>query len=274
MQTRILAGIIFCLAATTSIAASISGQGTWETTLQGRAPLTPGGTDYQAYYDTVLNLTWLADANLAKSNPFGLHYVDGYRNINEIYLSGEGRITDGAMYWSTANLWIQAMNAANYLGVNTWRLPNINVDGDACGTDEIASGNCDYNVRTTAGSVVYSEMASMYYDTLGNKAPVDLNNHEVGCAFLPTCLSNTGPFSNLVGGSYGYWSSKGVPNGGLAVEAWSFRFGDGFQYPTNGIYGWAVSPGDIRPVPVPAVGWLLAPALGVLGWARRRALQR
>ena len=31
---------------------------------EGRLPATPGGTDYQAYYDTHLNITWAADANI------------------------------------------------------------------------------------------------------------------------------------------------------------------------------------------------------------------
>ena len=32
--------------------------------LVGRLPLTPGGTDYQAAYDDVLDITWLTDADL------------------------------------------------------------------------------------------------------------------------------------------------------------------------------------------------------------------
>ncbi|MFK5950219.1 MAG: hypothetical protein QM500_15750 [Methylococcales bacterium] len=33
--------------------------------LVGRLAATEGGTDYQAYYDTETDLTWLADANAA-----------------------------------------------------------------------------------------------------------------------------------------------------------------------------------------------------------------
>lgn len=32
--------------------------------LEGRLPATPGGTNYQAYYDTDLNITWAANANI------------------------------------------------------------------------------------------------------------------------------------------------------------------------------------------------------------------
>lgn len=38
--------------------------------LLGRLPATPGGTDYQAYYDTEADLTWLADANYAQTSGF------------------------------------------------------------------------------------------------------------------------------------------------------------------------------------------------------------
>ena len=33
-------------------------------TLHGRLPLTPGGTDYQAAYDDVLDITWTTNAAL------------------------------------------------------------------------------------------------------------------------------------------------------------------------------------------------------------------
>ena len=52
-------------------AVSISGQGTWETTLQGR-DLDGNAATFEAYYDAELNITWLADANLAASNDFGV----------------------------------------------------------------------------------------------------------------------------------------------------------------------------------------------------------
>lgn len=52
--------------------------------LQGRLPATPGGTDYQAYYDTDLNITWAANANLAQTSGFD---------------------ADGRMPWTVANAW-------------------------------------------------------------------------------------------------------------------------------------------------------------------------
>ena len=66
----------------------------------------------QAYYDTVLDITWLANANLAASNTFGV----------------SGISTDGKMTWNTATGaggWIEGMNNVSYLGFSDWRLPTL-----------------------------------------------------------------------------------------------------------------------------------------------------
>jgi len=66
----------------------------------------------QAYYDTVLDITWLADANLAASNTFGVSGIHSW----------------GGMTWDTAQSWLMAMNAdggTGYLGYNNWRLPTV-----------------------------------------------------------------------------------------------------------------------------------------------------
>lgn len=102
-----------------------------------------------AVYDTDLDITWIADANLAASNSFGLDYdvelgtfdmgtiiVGG----NEATLSGTSIIhADGTMNWGGALEWVSAMNAANYLGVSDWRLPNISSEcyGHLCSDSEM-----------------------------------------------------------------------------------------------------------------------------------------
>lgn len=67
----------------------------------------------QAYYDDVLNITWLADANYAQTS---------------------GYDSDGRMTWAETPAWIGSLNAANHLGANNWRLP-ITAQPDA---------NCSY----------------------------------------------------------------------------------------------------------------------------------
>ena len=64
----------------------------------------------QAYYDNDLNVTWLANANLAA----GSIYDDG------------GSTTDGRMTWASATAWIASLNTANYLGISSWQLPEAN----------------------------------------------------------------------------------------------------------------------------------------------------
>ena len=93
--------------------------------LIGVLPATPGGTDFQAYYDTEADLTWLADAN-----PTG-----ATRN------------------WAATNAWVAGLNIS---GVTGWRLPSsLNSDGSGpCGlplscTDS-EMGNLYYNVLGNA----------------------------------------------------------------------------------------------------------------------------
>ena len=63
----------------------------------------------QAVYDDDLNITWLADANLAASNTFGVSGIQG----------------DGSMFGNLVpDLWLDGMNSfggTGYLGFNSWR---------------------------------------------------------------------------------------------------------------------------------------------------------
>ena len=78
-------------------------------------------------YDTFLNITWLADANYAKTS---------------------GYDSDGRMNWSEANAWAAGLS---YGGHDNWRLPTaLNQDGGPCG------GPCTSN-----------EMGHMFYNNLG-----------------------------------------------------------------------------------------------------------
>ena len=70
--------------------------------LIGRLAATEGGTDYQAYYDTEADLTWLADANV-----------------------------NGAMNWADANAWTAGLDVD---GVTGWRLPDTLQPDASCGT--------------------------------------------------------------------------------------------------------------------------------------------
>ena len=79
-------------------------------------------------YDDVLNLTWLQNANLAATNTFGVSGIQ----------------SNGTMTWDTANQWITAMNAADYLGYNDWRLPTM-IDTGSSGCNLAYSGTDCFN---------------------------------------------------------------------------------------------------------------------------------
>ena len=81
----------------------------------------PGG---QTVYDPVAQVTWLADANLAAKQTFGV------ADINP----------DGSMEHSTAVQWVAAMNKADqgrgYLGQTNWQLPETGPPDPSCSMRE------------------------------------------------------------------------------------------------------------------------------------------
>jgi hypothetical protein len=225
--------------------------GTAQASLLGRAALTPGGTDYQAYYDDVLNITWLADANLAYTNTFGVSDIAP---------------VDASMTWATANEWIAAMNTAAYLGISDWRLPTITDTGPPGCDYAYSDTDCGFNVDLST-----SELAHLFYSTLGNDGYYDVNEVPTGCPEgLSLCLTNTGPFSNLW--ATGYWSGTSyTPD---SNDAWLFNFYVGDQGNIDkgsNEHSWAVSSGDsLAVVPIPPAVWLFGSALGLMGVMRRK----
>jgi hypothetical protein len=108
----------------------------------------------------------------------------------------------------------------------------------------------------------------MYYVTLGDKAYSDTS----GSVQSGWGLTNTGPFRNLQADVY--WS--GTEYALSSSGAWLFITYWGDQYydvKSSFYYAWAVHPGDIAAVPLPAALPLFGSALaglGLIGWRRRR----
>jgi hypothetical protein len=228
-------------------AAGVPDQGIWTRSLQARELDGNLANGPEAFYDTTLDITWLANAS-----------------------------QNGSMSWDAATTWASNLSVA---GVTGWRLPTV-IDTGAAGCQWSHAGgtDCGYNVQTKsglptkyqAGQTVYSEMAHLFYVTLGNNASYAPGTGEPQDDWG---LTNTGGFENLQ--SFGYWS--GTTYAPDSIFAWSFYSLDGYQ---NGIgrhlnlYALAVRPGDVAvAVPEPQTWALTLLGLtGVLLARRRRAL--
>ncbi|HEY9198404.1 MAG TPA: VPLPA-CTERM sorting domain-containing protein [Gammaproteobacteria bacterium] len=244
-QRKLIVALSLCAAVVPSLASAvaISGQGTWESTLQGR-DLDGNLATAEAYYDNALNITWLADANYA--------HTSGYS-------------AQGWMSWNTATAWATALEIN---GIAGWRLPTtVDVNNDGADYSDLYQGmDTGFNITT------HSEMSHMFYETLGNTAWYDTTGAATGCTAPDYCLSNTGPFSNLL--AENYWSSTVIVT---YYSVWGFTFGTGGQgdltmFSDN--YAWAVHDGDIGlaipSVPVPAAVWLFGSGLlGFVSVAKR-----
>lgn len=95
---------------------------------------------YQAYYDDVANLTWLADSNAGIG-------------------SGYDSYGDGRMGWDNANAWVAQLSVG---GVSGWRLTDTLELDTSC---DRQSGSVSYGANCTG-----SEMGNLFYNVLGNSA--------------------------------------------------------------------------------------------------------
>lgn len=203
-------------------------------------------------YDTDLNVTWLKDANYAKTSAYD---------------------ADGKMTWADATTWAANLvyhDSVRNVDYSDWRLPTT-TDIGAPGCNFAYSGtDCGYNANPAS-----SEMAHLFFAELGNKSLYDAGgNVQSGYG-----LVNAGLFTNFQSDSY--WSGTMYPQ--IPGYAWFFQTFEGRQGvddQSNSLYGLAVRPGDVGVVPppvvvpLPAAAWLLGSGLlGLIGVARRGNLR-
>ncbi|MFZ2973930.1 MAG: PEP-CTERM sorting domain-containing protein [Ferribacterium limneticum] len=218
-------------------------------------------------YDDVLNVTWLQDANYAKTS---------------------GYDADGLMNWSQANTW--AANLSYYDSVrkvtyDDWHLAaNAPVNGTwdhskpvttATGTWNYgysATGTTDYGYNIKSSN---SELAFMYYVNLGLKGYYSPTGaYQSGYGVPGTTYgdqADVGLVKNLV--KYAYWSGTAYAAYPSNV-AWYFDTSNGVQG-SNGqseqLAAWAVRPGDVAAVPEPETYAMLLAGMGLLaGVVKRR----
>lgn len=114
-------------------------------------------------YDDVLNVTWLQDANLFKTQYDADHGIlatligqtvaDSYYGPHTT-IASDFNTSNGQMTWWGAQAWAANLS---YGGYSDWRLPTI-TDTGTSGCDQSNNGtDCGYNSATAT-----SELAHMY----------------------------------------------------------------------------------------------------------------
>ncbi len=235
MNTRIL--LLFSMPAmmlTTEVA---------NATLLGRDLNSDGTND--AYYDTELNVTWLADMSYS--------YVDGY--ARRVDWRG-----DNGQYGMDGYNGFEWAAQLNYFGFTGWRLPRVSADPSHCLLSPADSRYCGFAIGTD-GSVVYSELISLLYETLGNVRGSD--------PWIPPQSLDLGPFTNSGGEFNGFYMGPIDP---LLGNVWELTPG-GYQFdstPQLRRQAWAVHDGDVH-LPEPGTLALFVVGLAGIGMSRRRS---
>jgi hypothetical protein len=163
----------------------------------------------QTVADTALGVTWLADANLARKDTFKVAGINA----------------DGSMDYQTAVSWVAAMNADDYLGHDTWRLP---------ATPSYDPGCSSHNTSTFGYGCSQSAMGSLYYTTFGLDEPATA---------VPVHRGTAGPFNNFQ--PYLYWTSTIAADPTQGYRTFSFNTGwQGTNVAKHNMYVLPMVPGN------------------------------
>jgi len=177
-----------------AIMASIAMLLTFVAVPSAAADLSPG-SDAQTVYDSTLHVTWLANANLAGSS-------DGQFGVPGINPSG-------SMSYATAQAWVEALNASNYLGHDDWTLPVTPPSDPTCSTRGTHQERFGVGCTESALGNLYSGASSLH-----------LSYPNTAVSIAPNTV---GPFTNFQ--PYLYWSDTTAGSKGWQ----SFSFANGFQ---------------------------------------------
>lgn len=220
-------------------------------------------------YDDVLDVTWLSDANFARTS---------------------GYDSDGLMSWLSAKNWAEGLvfyDPVRKVSYDDWRLPGMSDTGGAGCDYAFANTDCGYNVQTVGENSVYSELAHMYYNSLGLKGlrsptgdvPSDWGIFEDGSSSggERDGVGPGGVIQNLQS-SEPYWSGS-LYRPPMSDSAWFFDMrtgGQNYDFVGYEFYAWPLRAGDVAAVPeFHAYGMMLS-GLALLGTvvARRHRLNQ
>lgn len=168
--------------------------------LVGRLAATPGGTDYQAYYDDVANLTWLADAH-----------------------------GDRSFSWAGANSWAAGLTVG---GVTGWRLPTT--ESSVLGTKQTGSemGNMYVNVlggfKAPSGATGYNLNINLFSNVLQHGYWSSTERGELQAFVYVMKQDGDQTFGSKTGiSAYSAWAVQSGDVSAVPVPAAVWLFGSG-----------------------------------------------
>lgn len=172
-------GAILCILITVSAHAA----------LIGVLPATPNGTDWQAYYDDQLDISWTANANI-----------------------------NGANTWGNQMAWAAGLNID---GVIDWRLPNMDVNGDgtivSCTTNQAACKDNEY------GHLLHYGAGSVFGSGITAGSPGPFSNVQTGYYWSTT---ETTPVSSDAWFLHFYAGNQAVRSKNSLLFAWAVHEGN------------------------------------------------
>lgn len=209
-------------------------------------------------YDSELNVTWLADANFARTS---------------------GHSADGRLSWGAATQWVEALD---YQGYTDWRLPRT-LQPDL---------SCEFNDNLGGGSLSYgfgcsgSELGHMFHNNLGGLPGGGLSSAtNAGAMSLLSIVEPAAYWSSTILEAYQdyawlflFWNGDQDYNALEESEHWYLDLNDDgdYDYLDFGMFAWALRDGDVTgspvsgAVPEPSSMLLLGSAIAGLAAVRRR----
>ena len=184
-------------------------------------------------YDSLLDVTWLQDANYAATQ-----YVDS---------GGAEGDADGLMSWYDATAWTASLSVG---GVSGWRIPTTNPTGSPRPNDTGESPHSG------------NEIGWLWYQLGPGGDYIDSS----------TDISPFINLSFQINGSEWYWTSNETSPTDATRFSMNCGCWDS-PSKTNEYYAWAVHSGNVAGVPEPSIFLLMLTGLVGLGFARRRKKQ-